>query len=99
MPRIRYTTISALRIRIGTVESDCWKACAVPAKVVWIVDGRFMSWVIFSTAAVACPSEDPGDRLKLIVTEGNWPPWLMISGCTGAVVHLAIADSGTCAPP
>ena len=49
----------------------------------------------FWTASVACPSATPWARLKLMVIAGNWPWWLIDSGWTGAVVHLAKALSGT----
>ena len=37
----------------------------------------------------------PGARLKLMVIAGNWPWWLIDSGWTGVVVHVAKVDSGT----
>ena len=49
----------------------------------------------FWTASVACPRATPWARLKLMVIAGNWPWWLIDSGWTGAVVHLAKALSGT----
>ena len=38
-----------------------------------------------------------GARLKLIVTAGNWPWWLITSGCSPRVI-LVTAASGTCTP-
>ena len=38
-----------------------------------------------------------GARLKLIVTAGNWPWWLITSGCSARSI-LVTAESGTCAP-
>ena len=39
-----------------------------------------------------------GARLKLIVTAGNWPWWLIDSGRIGIVVQCATAESGTMPP-
>ena len=38
-----------------------------------------------------------GARLKLMVTAGNWPWWLITSGCEPRSI-LVTATSGTCAP-
>ena len=40
----------------------------------------------------------PCARLKLMVTAGNWPWWLIDSGSVLRVVHLANVASGTCWP-
>ena len=52
----------------------------------------------FWTAVVAGPERDPVARLKLMVIAGNWPWWLIDSGGTGLVVHLAKALKGTICP-
>ena len=54
-------------------------------------NSRSARWI----ASVAVPSATPCARLKLMVMAGNWPWWLIESGCTGSVVHLAKALSGT----
>jgi hypothetical protein len=77
------------------VPSDCWKACAVPWKLEFSVDGVSMSAIAFCTASVACPRAVSGARLKLIVIAGNWPWWLIESGRTGTLLQVAKADSGT----
>jgi hypothetical protein len=49
-----------------------WKACAVPAKLVLIVEGntsRAADW----TRSTAVPMEVPGSRLNERVTDGSWP--------------------------
>ena len=38
-----------------------------------------------------------GARLKLMVTAGNWPWWLMTSGCKPRSI-VVTAESGTCTP-
>ena len=45
-----------------------------------------------------CRATRPGARLKLMVTAGNCPWWLIDSGSVLRVVHLAKAASGTCWP-
>ena len=50
-----------------------------------------------STARVASSMLTSGARLKLIVTAGNWPWWLITSGCSARSI-LVTAESGTCAP-
>ena len=93
-----YTTTSAARISSGTVLSDCWNACAVPWKLELRVAGTPSSAIAFCTASVAWPSATPCARLKLMVTAGNWPWWLIESGRTGTLVHVANVDSGTWSP-
>ena len=58
---------------MGTVESDCWNACALPLKVESTDGGRFISRSAALMASVAVPSATPGARLKLMVTAGNCP--------------------------
>jgi hypothetical protein len=48
----------------------------------------------FITAETAWLNEYPGATLNEIVTTGNWPWWLIVSG-DGLVVKLLIAESGT----
>src|SRR5260370_13052381 len=98
MPRIRYTTTRAARIRSGTVPSDCWNACAVPWKLELSVAGEPRSAIAFCTAPVACPKPTPCARLKLIVIAGNWPSRLIDSEPTGTVVQVANVDNGTLSP-
>ena len=47
--------------------------------------------------STASPSEWPGARLNEIVTDGNWPWWLMVSGASFSVMR-ATALSGTGTP-
>src|SRR3954453_7108155 len=56
-----------------------WNACAVPAKLVLMVDGS--TWAAAAwTRSTAVPIEVPGSRLNDNVTDGNWPEWLTVSG-------------------
>jgi hypothetical protein len=50
--------------------------------------------LVFSTASTAWLSEYPGATLNEMVTTGNCPWWLIVSG-EGVVVKLLIAESGT----
>ena len=43
----------------------------------------------FCTAATAAPIVAPGARLKLSVTDGNWPWWLITAG----IVPVSIVAS------
>src|ERR1700730_2401305 len=97
MPRMMYTAISAARIMIGVLLSELWNACALPWKLVAIEGGSWSSFVVCWIAVTAAPIETPGGRLKLRVTDGNWPWWLTASG---AVVDVIVANwlSGTWIP-
>ena len=69
--------------------SELWKACALPWKLVAIESacrGRAAAWRI---AVTASPIALPGARLKLSVTDGNWPWWLTASG---AIEGLTLAN-------
>ncbi len=61
-----------IRISIW-LDSESWKAAAVPWKLASIVGGNPMVRSAFSIACVAWPRETPGARLNEIVTEGTWP--------------------------
>jgi hypothetical protein len=50
--------------------------------------------LVFSTASTAWLSEYPGATLNEMVTTGNCPWWLIVSG-EDVVVKLLIAESGT----
>src|ERR1039458_2165070 len=80
MPRTIYTASSAVRIRMGSVLSDCWYASSVPGKKPGMVEGvpsRFCNWLMLDVASL----NDKFDaRLKDTVTEGNKPVWLTASG-------------------
>src|ERR1700732_2369456 len=97
MPRMMYTAISAARIRIGVLLSELWNACALPWKLVAIEGGRWSSRVARWIAVTAAPIEVFGGRLKLRVTDGNWPWWLT---AIGATVEVMVANwlSGTWVP-
>ena len=79
----------------GTLVSKSWNACALPWKVVVKPCGSWSSRIARWIASVAGPSATPCVRLKLRVIAGNCPWWLIESGATGAVVHLAKALTGT----
>ena len=54
----------------------------------------------FSTcwmALTAWPIAVPGARLNEIVTDGNWPWWLITSGATFTTLSTSV-DNGTCCP-
>jgi hypothetical protein len=67
-------------MRMGSLASDSWKACAVPAKLPRMVAGSRISVSASWIASTACPSATPAGRLKEMVTDGNWPEWLMLRG-------------------
>ena len=66
-------TTSAAATRIGVLESEDWKAWALPWKLVASDSGLPSSFSTCWMAATACPIELPGARLNEIVTDGNWP--------------------------
>ena len=75
-------TTSAARIRIGVLDSDAWKAWALPWKLVASESGLPSCFSTCWMAATAWPIATPGSRLNEIVTDGNWPWWLTTSGAT-----------------
>ena len=66
-------TTSAAAIRIGVLESDVWKAWALPWKLVCSESGLPQLFSTCWMALTASPIEVPGARLNEIVTDGNWP--------------------------
>src|SRR5438552_18458003 len=89
------TTIAITRINPSPC-SESWNACAVPWKLVVTVEGSVAAanaWI----ADTASPNATPGLRLNEIVTDGNWPVWLTLSGPT-LVVTLATVLSGISRP-
>ena len=66
-------TTSAAAIRSGVLDSDDWKAWALPWKLVASEAGFPSSFSTCWMADTACPIELPGARLNEIVTDGNWP--------------------------
>ena len=66
----------AARIRSGSFVSEAWKALAVPWNDAWMSSGMWISCRVRSIAAAASPSDEPGGKLKEMVTHGNWPWWL-----------------------
>ena len=60
----------AEKIRIGSLDRDCWKAFAVPWKAPWSVDGRPIAASALATEAVASLSDLPAARLNEIVVAG-----------------------------
>ncbi len=80
------------------MPSDCWNAWALPWKLVWIVGGSAEVAHGLLIGRRGLPSATPWPRLKLIVTAGNWPWWLIDSGRIGSVDQCATAESGTMPP-
>src|SRR5258708_6242194 len=76
MPNTIYTVSRAARMSSGSLDSESWKAAAVPWKLAWMVDGKPMLRSALSITVVASPSETPGARLKEIVADGYCPWWL-----------------------
>ena len=76
---------------MGSVESDCWKACAVPWNPPWMVEGMPILVRALSMAAVACESETLGARLNESVVAGEMR--LVVDGERDAAV-LKIGDGG-----
>jgi hypothetical protein len=76
--------------------SDCWKACALPWKLVEMVMGRVFAAkrVISFTAS---PMATPGCKLNEMVTEGSCPMWFTVSG-PRLVTSLATVLSDTSCP-
>ena len=74
---------------MGVLLSELWKAWALPWKLVVIEGGRWRSAAALRIAVTAFPIVLLAARLKLSVTEGNWPWWF--SSCPGA-------DLGTTTP-
>src|SRR5882724_5716927 len=70
----------AARIRMGSLASAAWKACAVPLKLACTESGSPIWRSAARIAVTAWPSAASGARLKESVTEGNCPWWLMASG-------------------
>ena len=58
---------------MGVLDSEDWKACALPWKLAWIVGGTCSSAIAWLIAVTAGPSGALPFRLKLRVTEGNCP--------------------------
>jgi len=56
--------------------------------------GMLSRALAFCTAETAWLNEYPGATLNEIVTTGNWPWWLIVSG-DALVVKLLMAESGT----
>ncbi len=71
-PRTMYTTATAISSSSDMLRSESWKAFAVPEKFVWMRPGKFCVGQILH-GVTASPSAKPGLRLKLTVTDGNWP--------------------------
>ena len=77
------------------MASDCWKACAVPWKLPWIVAGTpICCMVVAGSPLTASLSDLPGGRLNEMVVATNGPWWLTASGVVPGPKWLN-ADSGT----
>src|SRR6476646_9077977 len=90
-------TKSDARMRIGVLDRDAPKAWALPWKLVWTDSGGCSSFCTALMALTACPIAVPGARLNEIVTDGNWPVWLITSGATFTAESTNV-DKGTCWP-
>ena len=88
---------SAATISAGSLASDSWNACAVPAKLGRTPGGRPISASTWWMASTAAPSDSPGVRLKEMVVAGNCPWWLIESGVVPGS-KWAKALSGTESP-
>ena len=80
------------------MRREAWNAWALPWKVPISDAGICISRSACWMACVAVPSDPPCARLKLMVTAGNCPWWLIDSGSVLRVVHVANVASGTCWP-
>ena len=87
----------AAAISSGVELSDDWKAWAVPwnepSSVIGVLSSACTCWM----RSTASPSAVPGARLNEMVTAGNWPWWLMVSGAI-LLLNFATVLIGTCAP-
>ena len=88
----------AAATRMGSDLSESWNACALPWNVPAIEAGTPSCASACWIAVTAWPSATPGARLKLSVTAGNCPWWLIDRNVVGAVVHFTSVLSGTCWP-
>src|ERR1043166_815299 len=73
-----------------------WNACAVPEKLVVMLDGR-SCWATRCTCATAVPIATPSRKSNEIVTDGSCPEWFTVSGPTLDVI-VASEASGTRVP-
>ena len=80
-----YTATNAATIRMGVLLSELWKAWALPWKLVVIEGGRWRSAAALRIAVTAFPIVLLAARLKLSVTDGNWPWWFTASGAIASV--------------
>ena len=76
-PRTIYTVTRAARISRASLEREFSKAAAVPWKLAWTLGGRSKSFSTLLMASMASPSAAFCARLNEMVTEGNWPWWLI----------------------
>ncbi len=90
--------MSAAAISAGSLDSEDWKACALPWKVPITDGGIPISRAAWFTASTASPSATPGCRLKLSVTAGNCPWWAIDSGPIWLESTCTSVESGTAAP-
>ena len=77
------------------LRSELWNACALPWKLA--CDRRRQVQLLRGLLDRRHRRADRGvgGRLKLNVTDGNWPWWLTASGATVEVI-VANSLSGTC---
>src|SRR6266481_6112325 len=90
-------TNSDATMRIGVLFSDAPNAWALPWKLVWSESGGGGSVSLAWLPLTAWPIAVPGTRLNEIVTDGNWPWWLITSGAVFTTESTRV-DNGTCCP-
>jgi hypothetical protein len=74
---------------MSVMLSELWNACALPWKLAAIEGGMRRSAAVFWIADKASPTVQVDTRLKLSVTDGNCPWWLIASG---ALEGLTVAN-------
>src|SRR5271156_7099254 len=86
---------TAASSRNPSFDSEDWKACAAPWKLIPKLAGSSISLSAALIPSTAPPSEAPGARLNEIVVTGNC---LRCEICNGerCTESLEIASSGTC---
>src|SRR5271154_1534453 len=89
-----YTVTRAARISSASLEREFSKAAAVPWKPDWTLGGKSRFFTSLLMVSMAPPSAALPARVKEMVTEGNWPWWLMDSASVPRVMWVN-APKGT----
>src|ERR1700689_82844 len=87
-PKTIYMVRTAASSRNTSFESEDWKACAAPGKLIPKLAGSSISLSPELIASTAPPSDAPGARLNEIVVTGNC---LRCEICSGDVLTLKFA--------